>query len=277
MKVIKAKNIGACFGVKNAIIITENALKEKIRPIQFLGSLVHNEKIVEKFLKKKVLFKKNLKEIKSGVLIIQAHGCPPFSINPNENILIKDATCPLVKKVQKQAKQLSEQGYQIIIIGDKNHSEVKGIKGYAGYNSFIVENKKQAEQLFNIKNKKLALICQTTQNLTNVNQILKILRKKNNKIKFCNTICPEVKIRQLTAKQIARQVNQVLIIGSKISANTKRLYEISRKSAKLIYWINSLKELKKLKINKSLPIGLISGTSADDLEIEKIKNYLSKL
>jgi (E)-4-hydroxy-3-methyl-but-2-enyl pyrophosphate reductase len=277
MKTIKAKNIGSCFGVKNAITITEKALKEKARPVQFLGSLVHNEKIIEKFLKKKIVFQKDLKQIKPGVLIIQAHGFPPFPKKFNKQVIIKDATCPLVKKVQKLAQSLYQQKYQIIIIGDKNHSEVKGIKGYAKNKSVTIENKQQAEKLFNIKNKKLALICQTTQDLTNVKEILKVLKKKNPKIKFFDTVCPEVIIRQTTARQIAKKADQILIIGSKTSANTKRLYQISKKLNKQIYWINSLTELKKLKINKSLSIGLISGTSADDSEIKKIEKYLLKL
>ena len=276
MKIIKAKNIGSCFGVKNAIAVTEKCLKEKNRPIQFLGSLVHNEKIVQKYLDKKIVFRKKINQALPGVLIIQAHGFPPFPKNLNKKIIIKDATCPLVKKVQNLAKSLCQQNYWIIIVGDKNHSEVKGIKGYAGKKSIVIENKQQAEK-FNLEKEKIALICQTTQEESNVNKILKILKLKNQKIKIFNTICPEIKTRQKEVKKINQKSDQVLIIGSKGSANTKRLYQISKKAKKSIYWVNSLKELKKLKINKFLSVGLISGTSADDSEIKKIEKYLLKL
>src|SRR4030042_3243325 len=100
MRVIFAKRLGFCPGVKRAISIAKASLKEKARPVKFLGSLIHNENVVGEFLKKGVIFKKKIKEIKPGVLIIQAHGFPPFPKNFSKKILIKDATCPLVKKVQ---------------------------------------------------------------------------------------------------------------------------------------------------------------------------------
>ncbi len=276
MEIISAKNIGFCFGVKRAISITKQTLKEKERPVQFLGSLIHNENVVNGFLKKGVVFKKNIKEIKSGVLIIQTHGIPPFFKKLKVKVAIKDATCPLVKKVQLLAQSLTEKDYQVIIIGEKKHSEVKGIKGYAK-KSIIIENEKEAEKIPFFKNKKVALISQTTQNLKKVRKIFKILKKNNPGIKNFKTVCPEVEKRQKETKQIIKKADQILIIGSKKSANTKRLYEISKKSGKPVYWINSLKELKKEKINKHASIGLMSGTSANDTEIEKIKNYLLKI
>lgn len=277
MKVISAKNIGFCFGVKRAISIAKASLKEKIRPVQFLGSLVHNEIVVEKFLKKGIIFKKKIKEIKPGILIIQAHGFPPFprDFSNKNKIVIRDATCSLVKKVQILANSLWKQGYQVIIIGNQHHSETKGIKGYTKNKAIIVENEKKAEKL--PKFKKVAVVVQTTQNLDNVNKILKILRRKYKKVKYFNTLCPEVQIRQKEAKAIAKKVDGVLIIGSKSSANTKELYQISKSLGKLTWWINSLEELKKQKINNSIILGLLSGTSADNSEIEKIKKYLRQL
>ena len=274
MKIIPAKNIGFCFGVKRAILIAETSLKEKVRPVQFLGSLVHNENIVEKFLKKGVIFKKKIKEIKPGILIIQAHGFPPFPKNFSNKILIKDATCPLVKKVQILANSLWEQGYQVIILGDKHHSETKGIKGYAKNKAIIVENKKEVEKLPTLK--KIAVVVQTTQDLDNVNEILKVLKRKYKKVKYFNTICPDVLVRQKEAKSIVKKADEILVIGSKFSANTTRLYQISRTSGKPVWRVNSLKELKKQRINNSIVLGLLSGTSADDSEIKKIKNYLLK-
>lgn len=303
MKIILAKNIGFCFGVKRAISIAKASLKEKIRPVQFLGSLVHNKNVVEKFLKKGVIFKKKIKEIKPGILIIQAHGFPPFpknfgraKLSFGNKILIRDATCPLVKKVQMLANSLWEQGYQVIIIGDQHHSEVKGIKGYTKNKAIIVENKKEAEKL--PKFKRVAVVAQTTQDLNNINEILKVLKRKYKKVnlvrnrgtlnlvrkssisygvKYFNTICPEVQVRQKEVKSIAKKADEILVIGSKSSANTKRLYQISKTSGKPIWWVNSLKELKKQKINNSIVLGLLSGTSVDNSEIEKIKKYLKQL
>jgi len=272
MKIIFAKNIGFCSGVKRAILIAEKALKEKVKPIQFLGSLVHNENIIDKFLKKGVIFKKNLKGTKPGILIIQAHGFSPFPQKFNEKILIRDATCPLVKKVQILANSLWKNGYQVIIIGDKNHSETKGIKGYTKNKAVIVANKKQAKNL--PKFKRVAVVTQTTQDLNNVNEILKVLKRKYKKIKYFNTLCLEVQKRQKETRAIAEKADGMLVIGSKTSANTKRLYQISKNSGKPVWWINSLNEFKKQNIKDSVVLGVVSGTSADNTEVEKIKNYL---
>jgi len=272
MRIIFAKNIGFCSGVKRAILVAEKALKERVKPVQFLGSLVHNENIIDKFLKKGVIFKKNLKGIKPGILIIQAHGFSPFLQKFDEKILIRDATCPLVKRVQILANSLWKNGYQVIIIGDKNHSETKGIKGYTKNRALIVANKKQVKKLS--KFKKVAVVIQTTQNLNNVNEILKALKRKYKKVKYFNTLCSEVQRRQKETRLIAEKADGILVIGSKTSANTKRLYQISKHSGKPVWWINSLDELKKQKIKDSLVLGVVSGTSADNAEVEKIKNYL---
>jgi len=295
MKIIAAKNIGFCFGVKRAISIAEASLKEKARPVQFLGSLVHNENVVKKFLEKGVIFRKRIKEIKPGILIIQAHGFAPLPKNFGDKILIKDATCPLVKKVQKLANSLWGQGYQVIIIGDKDHAETKGIKGYTKNKGIIVANKKETEKL--PKFKKVAVVAQTTQDLDKVNEILKVLKRKykkvnpvrnggaldharkssiSNGVRYFNTLCPEVQVRQREAKLIAKKADGILVIGSKSSANTRRLYQVSKISGKPVWWVNSLKELKRQKINNSIVLGLLSGTSADNSEIEKIKKYLKK-
>ncbi len=274
MKIIIAKNIGFCSGVKRAISVTEQALKEKTKPVQFLGSLVHNENIIDKFLKRGVILKKNLKEIKPGILIIQAHGFSPFPKKFDEKILIRDATCPLVKKVQMLANSLWKNSYQVIIIGDKNHSETKGIKGYTKNKAVIVENKEQAKNL--PKFKRVAVVTQTTQNLNNVNEILKVLKRRHKKIKYFNTLCLEVQKRQKETRVIAEKTDGMLVIGSKTSANTKGLYQISKNSGKPVWWVNSLDELKKQNIKDAIVLGVVSGTSADNAEVEKIKNYLKR-
>jgi len=268
VKIVFAKNIGFCSGVKRAIAIAEKSLREDPKPIQFWGSLVHNEKVIEKFIKKGVKLTKNLKEVKSGTLIIQAHGHPPFSNQIKKNIVVRDATCPLVKKVQSIASSLYRKGYQVIIIGDKNHSETKGIKGYTNKKGIIVENKKGAEGLS--KFKKIGVVAQTTQDSDNVKQVLDILKKKSKEIEYINTLCPEVQNRQKELNSILKKTDGILIIGSRTSANTKRLMEVAKKSKKPAWRTNSPRELKKRKL-KNLPVlGIISGTSTPDWLIKEI-------
>ena len=271
MKIIFAKNIGFCSGVKRAVTITEVSLKKGPKPVQFLGELVHNENVLEYFLKKGVKFAKKLPTAKKGTLIIQAHGRPPLPTLPK--ITIKDATCPLVKIAQLAAKTFHQQGYQVIILGDKKHSEVIGIKGHTNKKALVVKNEKEANGLPHIK--KAALVAQTTQNRETFKKTLEVLKKKVKDLKWSNTICPEVSARQKEIEKILKNCDGVLVIGSKLSANTKRLAEKAREMNKTLIWINSLKELKSRILQiKCRKLGVISGTSTPNWEIDKIKKYL---
>lgn len=270
MKVIFAKNIGFCPGVKRAVLIAENSLKKDPKPIQFLGPLIHNEKVIEKIKKEGGKIISNIQEIKSGTLIIRAHG-EILNLEKIKNIVIRDATCPLVKRAQNLAKELFEKGYQVLIIGDKKHPEVKGIKKNVQNKAIVIENKLGAR---NLKiSKKIVVLSQTTQNLEKVSQILKILKKKLKKLKWINTLCPEVLKRQKELIKIIKKVDKVLVIGSKNSANTKRLVEISKKFKKPTWWINSFEELKRKNFKNLASLGVVSGTSTPDWEIKKIKKY----
>lgn len=274
MKIIAAENIGFCSGVKRAILIAEKSLKESPKPVQFLGNLVHNEKVIEKFKKKGVRFIKNLKEAKPGTLIIQAHGFPPFPKKFNKKILIRDATCPLVKKVQTAANSFQKENYKVIIIGDKNHDEVTGINGFTGNKAVIIENGKQAKKL--PKFNKIGAVAQTTQNLENVNRALKVLKKKSKKLKFINTLCPEVQTRQKELGLILKKTDGILVIGSKTSANTGRLTQLCKNFQKPFWRINSLEELKGCDFKNLSRLGMASGTSTPDWEIKKIKKWLQE-
>jgi len=273
MKIVFAKNIGFCSGVKRAVAIAEKSLKKDPKPIQFLGPLVHNEKVVEGLERRGGKIVSNLKEIKPGTLIIRAHG---KVLNPNKikNLLIRDTTCPLVKRAQNSAKNLFKQDYQVIIIGDKNHPEVRGIKVQISNKAIVVENRFQTKRLKNFK--KIGVVAQTTQNLDKVNQILKILKNKAKEFKWVNTVCPEVIFRQKELSEISKKADGILVIGSRSSANTKRLAEIVKEAKKPIWWINSLEELKKINFKDISSLGVVSGTSTPDWEIKKIKEWLEE-
>lgn len=281
MKIIKASRLGFCFGVKEAISTTEQVLKEKKYPVQFLGSLVHNELVIERFLRQGIVFIKKPEQIKKGVVIIQAHGFAPFENKLKREIIVKDATCRLVKKVRNLARALESQNYKIIILGDKNHAEIKGIQGYLKYKMIVIKNENRAKKLGFRQNKKIAFISQTTQNTDKFKTISKILKKKYKNIRIINTICPEVQTRQKEAKLIIKQADMILLIGSAFSANTRELYAIVKKEGKPVLFVNSLKQVKQQRAclknscnKKNICLGIISGTSADNSEIKKIIRYI---
>ena len=277
MKIIFAKHVGFCWGVKRAITIAEKSLKKDPKPIQFLGPLVHNEKVIERLKKLggKFIPPSNLESgIKSGTLILRAHGEIVDLKKTEKKIIIRDTTCPLVKNAQLKAQNLFEDGYQVIIIGDKGHPEVKGIKGRTEGQALVIENESQAKSL--PKFKKMGVVSQTTQDLNKVNEILKILKNKAKKFKWVNTVCPEVVFRQKELSKISKKADGILVIGSRSSANTRRLAEIVKEVKKPIWWINSLAKLKKINFKDISSLGVVSGTSTPDWEIKKIKEWLEE-
>lgn len=272
MKTIISKNIGFCSGVKRAISMADESIRGDKKPIQFLGDIVHNEEVIDRFKKLGVKIIKEIKETKSGILMIQAHGIPPLNFKLDNKIILKDATCPLVKRVQLIAQRLFEQGYQVVIIGDKKHPEIKGLKGYTKNKAIVVENEKEAKKLSHFK--KIGIIAQTTQNLENVNLILKAIRKNSKNIEYINTICPEVQIRQKELDLILKQVDAILVIGSKSSANTKRLVSLAKKNKKTVFMVNNQKDLKNKNLKKIKTLGIVSGTSTPNWIIKNIIKIL---
>lgn len=270
MKIIVAKNIGFCGGVKRAVEIARNSLRKGTHPIQFLGGVVHNEEVIKEIKNGGGKFITDPKEARSGTLIIRAHGTPPLP--PLKDVLIEDATCPLVKKVQEAAKTLLKEGYQVIIIGEKEHPEVKGVQGHIKNKAIIVENELEAREVKN--GKKFGVVAQTTQNLEKVNKILGILKTKSKEIKFTNTLCSQVLSRQKEIIELIAKVDGVLVVGSPTSANTNQLVKIVQNAQKPVWLVNSVNDIKSNAFQNISLLGIISGTSTPDWTIQKIKRYL---
>ena len=270
MKIIIAPKIGFCFGVKRAVDICLKALKEEAGPCQILGPLVHNELVIGKLKKQGVKFIDSLKDIKKGTVIIPAHGEDPKILKNLRKMGYKviDATCPLVTRVQNLVKDLEGKGHQIIILGEKNHKEVKSIQASIEGKGFIIENKKDVKNLRPYKN--ISVVAQTTQSLENIKEILKELRKKSKNIKFYNTLCPTVQTYQEEVRKLTPRVSLMLIVGSKTSANTQRLVEIAKTFSRPVYHIESANRLKSRWFKGVRAVGIAGGTSAPDWLIKDV-------
>jgi (E)-4-hydroxy-3-methyl-but-2-enyl pyrophosphate reductase len=306
MRLIIAKNIGFCTGVKRALDISRDSLRGDPKPVYFLGEVIHNEKVIKEIEKKGGKIISNPKMVKSGTLVIRAHGSPPLP--PLKNVLIKDATCLLVKRAQEAAKNLLKEGYEVVIIGEKKHPEVIGILGCIKNKAVVVGNEFEAKKIK--KSGKIGVIAQTTQNFEKIEKILKILEKKNKKLKWVNTLCPQVSFRQKELSEIVKNTDGVLVIGSPTSANTQNLVNIVEKNKKPVWLVNSAKEINYLahggaryplrgkldsaiakinkfdsaiaKINKNnfekiSSLGIVSGTSAPDWIVKEIIDKLKNL
>lgn len=281
MIVQRAKVLGFCFGVRRAVELTQSALESSEGKIVYsLGPIIHNEQVLKSFESKglKILDEQNLGDVvENSVVIIRAHGVSPAVIATlkNKNCQIVDATCPRVKASQKMVEKFTSDNDYVILSGDKNHGEVKGIAGYAGRNFFLVQNPKDAESLCfeNKENINVILLSQTTYSQSEFGKIENILKEKFKNLDVINTICPATQERQNALKDLCKNVDGILVIGGKESSNTKRLYLTACEKSKLAAHIQSVNDIPK-EFFKLKKIGITAGASTPDSVIEEIEAYL---
>ncbi|MDD3087845.1 MAG: 4-hydroxy-3-methylbut-2-enyl diphosphate reductase [Candidatus Omnitrophica bacterium] len=276
MKINLAKSAGFCFGVKRALDIAIETAQNKEKVVM-LGDIVHNERVVQKITQSGIKKVNSLKPSKNQILLIRAHGEPKKVFNSARRLGYKivDATCPMVKEIHKIVNSMGDKGYTIIVIGDKKHDEVRGITGQVKKKSLVIE-KLSCLPLAKIKRvKKAAVVVQSTQNLNNALKIVESLKKYIPNLRFFNTICKPTQIKQAEIKNMPKNNNCMIIIGSKKSANTKRLYEISKRLNKNSWRVNSKKEIKPAWVKNAKSIGITAGASTPKETIDEIIRYLS--
>ena len=281
MKVILSKNSGYCTGVKRAIhILDESILKYKSSPVFTLGEIIHNPKVIENYKNKGVIAINNIEKLKTDDnLVIRSHGVSPEIIEKLDlkNINILNATCPFVLKVHKLAKALSKKGYLLILIGNKNHPEIIGIKGNIINENFkIINSVREAERI--VSQKKIAVISQTTQ--TKENFILiskKIIEKVKNEVLILNTICRATELRQKETAALSKKVDIMVVIGGKNSANTTHIADISRNILPATYHIENADELDRSWFKGKKSAGICSGASTPVEDVISIKNIIESI
>lgn len=273
MKIIFAKEIGFCFGVKRALKIVEENLPKLKKPVIMYGHLVHNEE-VSKYLKKmNIQIINDLKKVEKGTLIITAHGISPImkkKLQKKPNLDLLDTTCPLVAQVHKIVELLEKQNKEVLIFGDPNHKEILGIKGTVKGAATIFSSREELLKFKPDKNTRYGLVVQTTQNFEKFKEFEKIAKRKISQLTIFNTICQTSIRRQAEIRILAKKVDLILIIGSLTSANTKRLYQISLKINAKTFFIEIAKDLKKEWLENVKNIGISSGASTPDWIINEV-------
>jgi 4-hydroxy-3-methylbut-2-enyl diphosphate reductase len=275
MRINIAKSSGFCFGVKRALDIVKEVAKNQ-KDVVMLGDIVHNERVIKEITKLGIKKINRLSKNGNKVLIIRAHGEPKriFDLAKKFNYKIIDATCPMVKEIHRIAKDMEEKGYFIIVIGDKNHDEVRGIVGQLNKKAMVIEDIKDIDINKIKKLKKVAVVVQSTQELDKVLKIVEVLKRYIKELKFFNTICMPTRIKQKEIKEMPKKNDCMIIIGSKNSANTKRLYEISKKLNQKTYWVNSAGEIKELWFKSVNTIGITAGASTPDETIKEVIKHI---
>lgn len=278
MKVKLAKSAGFCFGVKRAIDIAFNAAKNNSN-ILMLGDIVHNDEVVKEIKKRGIKKVSKLLKTKNAIFLIRAHGVSE-ALKRKAKLLgykIIDATCPMVKEIHRIAKNAENNGHRVIIIGDKKHDEVRGIKGQLKRKAIVIESPDKIPLEAIKKIKKACVLVQSTQNLDKVSSIVSILKKYIPELKFYNTICAPTRIKQAEIKKMPKENDMMIIIGSKTSANTKRLYQISNSLNRRSFWIESRKDLKPGWFKQVKTVGIATGASTPDYITKDVIEYIAKM
>ncbi len=278
MQINLAKSAGFCFGVKRALEIAFGAAASQ-RRVYMLGDIVHNEEVIKEIRKAGI---KKIKQLSTGsgkAMLIRAHG-EGLAIYQKANKLgykIVDATCPMVKEIHHIAKEMENQGYKIIVIGDKKHDEVRGIIGQLKNRALIIDVKGKLSFRQLKKIKKAAVVCQSTQNFQKTQAIVEKLKKYIKHLKFFNTICRPTRAKQEEIKAIPSENDVVIVIGSKTSANTQRLFEIAKSLNPRTFWVQSANGLNKDWFKGVNSVGITAGASTPDQTtrkiIQEIKSY----
>ena len=278
MKVKIAKEAGFCFGVKRAMKMAWDEL-ELNSDIYALGPLIHNRQAVQKYEDKGLITVDTIDSIPNNEsVIIRSHGVSKdiYDRANFSNLNIIDTTCPFVKKIHNIVKEFYEEGFKIIIIGDKNHPEIIGINGWCENSALIIKSVDYLNNLNLDNNNKYCVVAQTTLNLELYNQIVDILSKELDNIQFNNTICSATKTRQQAAKELSVDVDCMIVIGGKHSSNTQKLVNICKEQVPT-FSIETKEDLDIDKLSKFNIIGVTAGASTPNWIIEDVICFIESL
>lgn len=276
MQVTVAKSAGFCFGVQRAVDTVYEQVEKGVRPIYTYGPIIHNEVVVQDLEEKGVRVlegKEDLEQLTEGTVIIRSHGVGKeiYDLISAKGLNCVDATCPFVKKIHRTVEKESAAGRQIIIIGNDNHPEVEGIKGWCHSPALVIESAEQAEALTLPEETKVCIVSQTTFNYKKFKDLVEILDKKRYDRIVVNTICNATEERQTEARQIAGKVNAMIVIGGSHSSNTQKLFEICRKECENTYYIQTVHDLDLEVLRSTGLVGITAGASTPKKIIEEVQ------
>ncbi|MBR6585068.1 MAG: bifunctional 4-hydroxy-3-methylbut-2-enyl diphosphate reductase/30S ribosomal protein S1 [Firmicutes bacterium] len=280
-EIIRAENSGFCFGVKQAMEKTEEQIKIKEEGgiegrIYTCGPLIHNTLVTDDLARRGVGINSGPEEAADGdVVIVRSHGEAKsfFDAVEGTGIKVVDATCPFVKKIHLLVEEAYSQGKKIIIVGDRDHPEVKGINGWCENSAVIVNSAEEAE---NVRGNNYLLVCQTTIKKELLDQVEEVLKRNGTGFRTKNTICNATTQRQKSCSQLAAQCDAMVVIGGRDSSNTHKLYQIAKKVCKNSIFVEKIEDLPLHEIKKYNKIGVAAGASTPECVIKEVIATMSE-
>ena len=276
LEIVLADHAGFCFGVKRAIELAMNLAEDGKHPLYTLGPIIHNPQVVGRLEELGVETVNEVDQLKEGAVIIRSHGVPPQTIEDliNRGLEVIDATCPFVKRAQDYARELLQEGFQVVICGDQNHPEVIGIFGSANNEALVVKNAGDLAQ--HKLTQKVGLVAQTTLSIQTYKDVISHLVDQVKELKVYNTICTTTEEKQKATAQLAKTVDVMLVIGGRNSANTTRLVEICENEGVQTYHIETAQELKREWFQGVLRVGVTAGASTPNWIIKEVLRVMSE-
>lgn len=269
-RIIVARHAGVCYGVERALDMAYDAARDAVAPVNTLGELIHNPRVVAELSQAGVGLAASVDEAHSGTVIIRAHGVVPSVIEEARahGLSVVDATCPYVKKVHAAAKRLSSEGYQVIVVGEEGHPEVEGIMGHAGPSAHVVSAVSDLD-VFELA-RRVGVVVQTTQTDYRLAAIVSALVTRVQEVRVINTICKATHERQESAAALASHVDAMIVVGGKNSGNTRRLAQICLERCPHTQHVESAEELDPRQLAEASIIGITAGASTPAEHIRQV-------
>ena len=273
MRIEKASKTGFCFGVKRAIDILEKVARER-GGVETLGAVVHNQQVLQRLAEIGVSIAKSVNDIKGDIVVTSSHGISPQVEEEirARHIDIVSTTCPFVRRAQVAARRLAESGFLVIIYGDVDHPEVKGILGWAKGEGIATSDGKFIATLDRLP-RRLGILSQTTQVPAHFTEFAKNLidsaLTKDSEIRIIDTICHDIRERQVAALELAGKADLMLVIGGRSSANTNRLAELCA-TATRTYLVETAGEIQSSWLRGPNSTGVTAGASTSEQTVDEV-------
>lgn len=278
MEIRLAKTAGFCFGVDRAVSTVEKQIQED-KQVNTYGPIIHNPQVVERFSNAGVKVIEDLDTDYEGTVIIRSHGVGPsvYEALEQRDVEVVDTTCPFVKRIHKIAADNYKKGHQIVIVGNKNHPEVVGIKGWCHEEAVVLSSIEEAETTELDRSREICLVSQTTFDLFKFNKIVEILKNLGYNLNVFSTICKATFERQNEAIELSKGVTKMIVIGGKTSSNTMKLYDICKGQCEDTYHIETIKDLHLEEFKATDVVGITAGASTPNSIIEEVINTLRRV
>lgn len=282
MEIIKAREMGFCFGVRRAVEMMEEAVAQR-GSMASLGATVHNRQVVEQLHRQGVEVINRIEEANGRLIAITAHGVGADVMEElrRQGIPVIDTTCPIVSRSQQWARRLVEEGFGVVVFGDPNHGEVRGVLGWTQGKGVAIPDEAGLDSLPKEMPSRIAVLSQTTQTEARfasfVRRLLESQMDRISELRVINTLCNATTSQQAAAQELAHQVDLMIVIGGRESANTRHLADVARREGVQTYHVESAAEIQPEWLNGHQRVGVTAGASTPEYAVDEVVARLQEL